>query len=62
MSSRLLIPDTSTVVEQGYPGDDLELTIDASLQMAVEQELLSAWIADRAKRVSALVMPHHRHQ
>jgi stage V sporulation protein D (sporulation-specific penicillin-binding protein) len=51
-----LIPDTSTVVEQGFPGQDLELTIDASLQMAVEQELLAAWIADRAKRVSAVVM------
>ena len=51
-----LIPDTSTVVEQGFPGQDLTLTIDASLQVAVEQELLSAWIADRAKRVSAVVM------
>ncbi len=51
-----LIPDTSTVLEQGYPGQDLTLTIDASLQMAVEQELLSAWIADRAKRVSAVVI------
>ncbi len=51
-----LIPDTSTVVAQGYAGDDLELTIDASLQVAVEQELLAAWIADRAKRVSAVVM------
>jgi len=51
-----LIPDTSTVISQGYAGQDLELTIDASLQMAVEQELLAAWIADRAKRVSAVVM------
>ena len=50
------VPDTSTVLEEGYPGQDLALTIDASLQVAVEQELLSAWIADRAKRVSAVVM------
>ena len=40
----------------GYPGQDLTLTLDASLQVAVEQELLAAWIADRAKRVSAVVM------
>ena len=51
-----LIPDTSSVIEQGLPGQDLTLTIDASLQVAVEQELLAAWIADRAKRVSAVVM------
>ena len=51
-----LIPDTSTVLEQGYPGQDMELTIDASLQVALEQELLAAWIADRAKRVSAVVL------
>jgi cell division protein FtsI/penicillin-binding protein 2 len=50
------VPDTSTVLEDGYPGQNLTLTIDASLQVAVEQELLSAWIADRAKRVSAVVM------
>jgi len=50
------VPDTSTVLEEGYPGQNLTLTIDASLQVAVEQELLSAWIADRAKRVSAVVI------
>jgi cell division protein FtsI (penicillin-binding protein 3) len=50
------VPDTSTVIEDGYPGKNITLTIDASLQVAVEQELLSAWIADRAKRVSAVVM------
>ena len=50
------IPDTSTVLEAGTPGQDLTLTIDASLQVAVEQELLAAWIADRAKAVSAVVL------
>jgi cell division protein FtsI/penicillin-binding protein 2 len=50
------VPDSSTVLEGGYPGQDLTLTLDASLQVAVEQELLAAWIADRAKRVSAVVM------
>jgi cell division protein FtsI/penicillin-binding protein 2 len=51
-----VVPDTSTVIEDGYPGQNLTLTIDASLQVAVEQELLAAWIADRAKSVSAVVM------
>jgi cell division protein FtsI/penicillin-binding protein 2 len=50
------VPDTSTILQAGYPGQDLTLTIDASLQSAVEQELLSGWIADRAKRVSAVVL------
>ncbi|HEX5827300.1 MAG TPA: penicillin-binding protein 2 [Candidatus Limnocylindrales bacterium] len=50
------VPDSSTVMEEGVPGEDLVLTIDAGLQVAVEQELLAAWIADRAKRVSAVVM------
>ncbi len=50
------VPDSSTVLEPGYPGQDLTLTIDASLQVAVEQELLATWIADRAKQVSAVVM------
>jgi cell division protein FtsI/penicillin-binding protein 2 len=44
------------VLETGYPGQDLTLTIDATLQVAVEQELLATWIADRAKRVSAVVI------
>ena len=42
--------------QAGAPGTDLRLTIDAGLQLQVEQELLAAWVADQAKRVSAVVM------
>jgi cell division protein FtsI/penicillin-binding protein 2 len=44
------------VSQAGAPGTDLRLTIDAGLQLRVEQELLAAWVADRAKRASAVVM------
>ena len=37
-------------------GADIELTVDASLQLRIEKELYAAWVADRALRVSALVM------
>jgi cell division protein FtsI/penicillin-binding protein 2 len=50
------IPDTTIVKDPGQPGEDIRLTIDAGLQLAVEQELLAAWAADRAKSVSAVVM------
>jgi len=50
------ILDDATVTQAGQPGADLRLTIDARLQLRVEQELLAAWVADRAKRASAVVM------
>jgi cell division protein FtsI/penicillin-binding protein 2 len=50
------IPETAVVAEPGVPGADLRLTIDAGLQLAVEQELLAAWIADHAVSASAIVM------
>jgi cell division protein FtsI/penicillin-binding protein 2 len=50
------IPDTAVVQDPGAPGQDIRLTIDAGLQLAVEQEILGAWSADRAKSVSAVVM------
>ena len=50
------IPDTVVVEDDGAPGEDLRLTIDAGLQLAVEQEVLAAWAADEAQSVSALVM------
>ncbi|HVA85960.1 MAG TPA: penicillin-binding protein 2 [Candidatus Saccharimonadales bacterium] len=46
----------SQVLDSGSPGADLTLTLDAGLQLAVEQELLAAWVADRAVSVSAVVM------
>ena len=51
-----VIADTAVVEDPGAPGEDLRLTIDAGLQLAVEQEILAAWAADRAKSVSAVVM------
>ena len=50
------IVDTEHVVEAGAPGLDLRLTIDAGLQLAIEQEVMAAQIADHADSVSAVVM------
>ncbi len=50
------MPETAEVKEHGVIGEDLRLTIDAGLQLALEQELLAAWIADKAKSVSAVVL------
>lgn len=50
------VPDTGDVVDPGAPGVDLRLTIDAGLQLSVEQELMAAWVADKAVDVSAVVM------
>jgi stage V sporulation protein D (sporulation-specific penicillin-binding protein) len=50
------IPDTVVVDDPGTPGEDVRLTIDAGLQLALEQEVLAAWAADKAQSVSALVM------
>ncbi len=50
------MPETTEVSQTGQIGEDLRLTIDAGLQLAVEQELLAAWIADKAKSVSAVVI------
>jgi cell division protein FtsI/penicillin-binding protein 2 len=50
------IAETERTVSPGAPGEDLRLTLDASLQLAVEQEVLAARIADRADSVSIVVM------
>jgi len=48
--------DPTDVREPGTPGQDLRITIDAGLQLQLEKELHAAWVADRAKSVSAVVM------
>src|SRR4029079_7948019 len=55
-ASGMAILDDASVTQPGTPGTDLTLTIDAGLQLRLEQELLAAWVADKAKRVSAVVM------
>ncbi len=51
-----LVPESGSIVQPGVPGLDLRLTLDAGLQLAVEEELLATWIADDAISVSAVVM------
>ncbi len=48
--------DDATISQAGVPGTDLSLTIDAGLQLRVEQELLAAWVADKAKSASAVIL------
>lgn len=48
--------EQAVTLEAGSPGVDVTLTIDASLQLAVEREVYAAWVADHAKSVSALVL------
>jgi len=50
------IPETERTVTPGTPGEDISLTIDAGLQLAIEQEAMAAQIADRADSVSVVVM------
>jgi cell division protein FtsI/penicillin-binding protein 2 len=49
-------PAGEHIIDPGLPGADIRTTIDASLQLQVEQEVFSAWLADKAKAVSAVVM------
>ncbi len=55
ISGRPLI-DTAQVVDPGTPGQDITLTIDDNLQLAVEQEVMAAAVADQALSVSAVVI------
>jgi cell division protein FtsI/penicillin-binding protein 2 len=50
------LAETLRTVEPGVPGEDIRLTIDAGLQLAIEQEVMSAGIANGATSVSAVVL------
>src|SRR6185369_7420249 len=50
------MPETERTVDPGSPGEDIRLTIDAGLQLAVEQEVMAARIANNAAAVSAVVL------
>ncbi len=50
------VVQTQHVVDAGTSGVDLSLTIDAGLQLALEQEVMAARVGDQAKSVSAVVM------
>src|SRR5262245_6623910 len=51
-----VVESSARVLDPGADGQDVQLTIDASLQLQLEKELYAAWVADKAKRVSALIM------
>ena len=55
-SSGAVLAETERTVEPGVPGEDIRLTIDAGLQLAIEQEVMSAGIANGATSVSAVVL------
>lgn len=50
------LESSELVLDPGQDGKDIRLSIDASLQLQLEKELFLAWNADRAQRVSGLVM------
>jgi cell division protein FtsI (penicillin-binding protein 3) len=49
-------PAGEHIIDAGTPGKDIRTTIDAGLQLQVEQEVFATWLADKAKTVSAVVM------
>ena len=50
------VPGSVVVQSPGVAGVDLRLSIDAGLQLQLEQELMAAGLADRALSVSGVVM------
>ncbi len=47
---------SAQVIESGADGEDITISIDLSLQLQLEKELYAAWVSDKSKRVTGLVM------
>jgi cell division protein FtsI (penicillin-binding protein 3) len=50
------LQSSAQVLDPGTDGQDLHLSIDASLQLQLEKELYAAWVANAAKSASAVIM------
>jgi cell division protein FtsI (penicillin-binding protein 3) len=50
------LAETERTVDPGVPGQDIRLTIDAGLQLQLEQEVMATRVADGGQSVSAVVM------
>ena len=50
------LESSEDVLDPGVDGRDIQLSIDASLQLQLEKELFLAYNADNARRVSGIVM------
>ena len=55
-SSGVVTDSAAQVGGPGAGGQSITISIDARLQLQLEKELFAAWSADKAKRVSGLIM------
>jgi cell division protein FtsI/penicillin-binding protein 2 len=49
-------PSGAKILDPGKAGSDIRTTIDVGLQLKLEQEVFSTWVADKAQTVSGVVM------
>jgi cell division protein FtsI/penicillin-binding protein 2 len=50
------LQSSTQVIDAGADGEDITISIDLNLQLQLEKELYAAWVSDKSKSVSALVM------
>ncbi len=54
--AQALTADVSGSAPLPRPGGNIQLTIDARLQLRLERELYAAWVANRSERVTGVIM------